>query len=96
MSPLAKVRPEKKPSVRGARTRIIPDPFQELVDLADTARGVSATDAARLENLLANKQEEYEIEAAAHPQNGEKQKLAEAALTALLKVRNWRLRTRTE
>jgi hypothetical protein len=73
--------------VKRARALLLPDPLKELEDLVAKAKGASATEAARISNLLANKQEEYEIDSTANPQDSEKAALADAALAALFKVR---------
>lgn len=83
--------PQKEKKSRAVGTKVAPDPFQELEDLASQARGTSAGETARLENLLANRQEDYEIAATADPTDAGKQKLADAALTALMKVRKTRV-----
>jgi hypothetical protein len=77
----------KEKRSRSAGKKNIPDPFQELEDLALQVRGVSSGARALLENLLANRQEDYEIAAALDRNDVEKQKLAKAALDALLNVR---------
>jgi len=77
--------------VKRARALLLPDPLKELEDLVARARGASATEAARISNLLANKQEDYEIDSTANPQDAEKAALADAALAALLKVRKAKL-----
>ena len=84
------------PKVKRARVLLLPDPLKELEDLVAKAKGASATEAARISNLLANKQEEYEIDSTANPQDAEKAALADAALAALLKVRKAKLGTEDE
>jgi hypothetical protein len=86
-----KIKDPQKGKRRVAGTKVAPDPFQELEDLAAQARGTSAGETARLENLLANRQEDYEIAATADPGDAEKQRLADAALIALMKVRKTRV-----
>lgn len=84
----SKTKKKRSPSVQ---KKSIPDPFQELEDLAVQARGGAAGARPLLENLLANKQEDYEIAAASDRADPEKQKLAKAALEALLRVRTARV-----
>lgn len=80
---------EKRP--RAAAKKVALDPFQELEDLEVQARTAPAGARALLENLLANKQEDYEIAASSDRNDPEKQKLAKAALAALMKVRKARV-----